>query len=103
MILAAALLLSVAPAAAIPDAAPDEIVIMARKLRSITLTLGRDEAGHTTCGIYRSSGDDRLDAAMCRRAARCLPRTPLPAAQRDACLDRQRAAIVAMARKGMAS
>ncbi len=103
MILAAALLALTVPAAATPDAMPDEIVIMARKLRAITLTLGRTEDGHTTCGIDHSSGDDRLDAAMCRRAARCLPRKPLASAELDACLDRQRAAIVAMARKGMAS
>ncbi|HWI87334.1 MAG TPA: hypothetical protein VNT42_13560 [Sphingomonas sp.] len=103
MMLAAALLALAAPSAAAPDAKPDEIVIMARKLRNITLTLGRTEDGRSTCGIDRSSGDSQLDAAMCRRAARCLPRKPLAPAKLDACLDRQRAAIVAMARKGIPS
>ena len=45
----------------------------------------------------------QVDGALCRRAARCTPRKPLAPAELDACLDRQRAAIVAMARQGKRS
>ena len=95
------LLAALAPAtiAAAQTAAEAEIVVTAQVER-IGLTLGRDDAGRTTCGLTRSSGDAAIDDAMCRRAARCIKPGEIDRTALDACLAKQKQALVAAWLKG---
>ena len=57
-----------APSAAMPD---DEITVMAHRLDSISVWLARGADGKLACGMNRSSGDAKVDAGLCKTAARC--------------------------------
>lgn len=72
----------------------EDIVVIGRLVGSVQMTLGRDAAGRTTCSLNRSSGNPRVDAAVCRKASRCLPRRPLPGARMEACIADARRAVV---------
>ena len=73
---------------------PDEIVVMAQVERA-GVTLGHDDAGRTTCGLIRSSGDTAIDNALCRRASRCVKRGEIDRAPLEICLAGQRKQLVA--------
>ena len=82
-----------APAAA--QTAPDAEIVVTGQIERISLSLGRDAEGRTTCGLNRSSGDAAIDQAMCRRAARCVKRGPIDAGAIDACIAKQKKALTA--------
>jgi hypothetical protein len=83
-----------AAATAVP-ATDDELVVIARKVDSITLNLGRDAEGHTTCGVSRSSGDVAIDAKLCTIAAKCIKPGPIDEAAVHACVDGKKRKLVA--------
>ena len=86
--------LASASVAAAQPVADGEIVVTA-KVEQLSLTLGRDAAGRTTCGLSRSSGDVAIDEAMCRRASRCMKRGEIDRAALDICIAGQKKALVA--------
>jgi hypothetical protein len=54
-------------------AAPeDEITVFARRLESVSVRLAPDANGKLACGMNQSSGDAKIDAKLCRAAARCV-------------------------------
>lgn len=78
----------------------DNIVVIGRRIAMVELSLGRDTAGRNSCALSRSSGDARIDAALCRRASKCLPRGEIVVARIDACIARQKAKLLADWRRG---
>ena len=88
-----ALLLAAAVAA--PAPAEDEIVIIARKVDSVAITLGRDGEGHTTCGISKSSGDLAIDEKLCLIAAKCVKPGPVDEAAVHSCVEARKPKLVA--------
>lgn len=92
--------LALASAASAQTEADAEIVVIARKVAQVGITLGRDAEGRTTCGLTRSSGDVRIDDAMCRRASRCMKPKMTAQAEIDACIAKQRKALVRAWAKG---
>ncbi|WP_120716913.1 hypothetical protein [Tsuneonella amylolytica] len=78
MILAAILLSATGPAAAAPLAAvpDDEIVVMARKLKTWRGSWG-SKKGVFSCSTKRSTGDAEIDAIGCAAIDHCVrPRVP---------------------------
>jgi len=70
----------------VPDPEPQEIVVVGRLVEQVQLTLGRDAQGRNVCSLNRSSGNARIDDAVCRRATRCTPRRPVSQARTEACI-----------------
>jgi hypothetical protein len=79
-----------------------EIVVTAQVERA-SLTLGRDADGRTTCSLSRSSGDPAIDSALCKRASRCIKPGAIDVAKLDACIVKQKSALVAGWMKGVRS
>jgi hypothetical protein len=62
----------------------DDIVVLARKLEKVGVTLSRMSTGELRCSIADSSGDAELDALSCQAALKCLETIPLSRANRKA-------------------
>lgn len=90
-----ALLLAAAVAAPASVVSEDEIVIIARKVDSVAITLGRDGEGHTTCGISKSSGDLAIDEKLCLIAAKCVKPGPIDEAAVHSCVEARKPKLVA--------
>jgi hypothetical protein len=71
-----------APAAAPP--VEDDIVVLARKLEKVGVTLERMSTGELRCRVSDSSGDPELDALSCQAALKCLETIPLSRANKKA-------------------
>jgi hypothetical protein len=95
LLLLGAVLLAAQPVAA----QEDEIVVIGRLVERVQLTLGRDQAGRVTCSLDRSSGNTRVDKAVCRRASRCMPRGRTDRRRIEACIADSRRWVVAQWRR----
>lgn len=100
MIVVAALALVAATSAPAFAGSEEDIVVVGRRIATAELTLTRDSAGRGHCSLSRSSGDPRIDTALCRRAARCLPRRDIDPGQVEACIARQKDKLTAEWRRG---
>lgn len=65
-----AMLLQVAPSAALPPA--DEVVVTAERLRRLRLSLAIPAGKLRTCAVKVSSGDARIDTVACEAARACV-------------------------------
>jgi hypothetical protein len=79
-----ALMLAAAVAATAPVPDEADIIVLARKLEKVGVTLERMSTGELRCSIADSSGDPELDALSCQAALKCLETIPLARANRKA-------------------
>jgi hypothetical protein len=79
-----------------------DIVVIGRRLSEIAVTVGRDARGKFTCGLNKSSGNSRLDALLCRTAAKCVRQGAAEGAKVQACVDRRKPELLAEVRKSLA-
>lgn len=93
MILAFALL-AVAQA---PDPVPtdEEIVVIAQKLGSLAVMVGRDARGRYHCDLSESSGNTRLDAQLCKTSATCVKKGASNQTEVKACIDKRKSTLLA--------
>ncbi len=70
-----------------PAAAPDDILVVAERLKRLRFSAAVDKQGRVRCKVKRSSGDRMLDAVACDAVRDCAARrlSALPAVQ--ACLE----------------
>lgn len=67
------LALQVAPAPAQEsDEIENEIVVMAERLRQISVNVGQDSEGRWHCSLSGSSGSDVIDSRLCRTTTGCV-------------------------------
>jgi hypothetical protein len=89
------LLIASGPAFAIQaETVPDEEIVVTAKVNRIKITLGRDAQGKVACQLNQSSGDVTIDSAVCREAAKCVGKKPVPQAKMEACIDKRKNALV---------
>ena len=102
----ASLLLAAVPVAVQPPMTVDqEIVVIGKRLESISVMVGRTPKGKLTCSVDRTSGSLRLDKRLCKTAAKCVRKNkadPSDAAIKS-CIDRKKPKLLAKLRKEMRS
>ncbi|WP_199554443.1 hypothetical protein [Sandaracinobacteroides hominis] len=83
------------PAVVAPAPAADEdIIVAARRMAEVRVTLGRDSRGRGQCGIQVSSGDPFVDELACRDLSICLqPRKATPE-QVNSCIEARKPGLV---------
>jgi hypothetical protein len=64
-----AVMLQTVPVEIAPE---DEIVVIARKLGAVSVSVGKDARGKFTCQLDQSTGRASLDADLCKTAAKCV-------------------------------
>jgi sirohydrochlorin ferrochelatase len=99
------LLLLLAASVAQPAAEPQteaEILVVGRRLAGLSVIVGRDARGRFTCSLTASSGSRRLDAELCRTAARCVREGAGSNAAVAVCIDRRKPALLAGLRRRLA-
>ncbi|HEX8302777.1 hypothetical protein [Sphingomonas sp.] len=95
-----AALLQTAPA---PSQAEEfDIVVIGRRLSEVSVTVGRDPRGKFTCGLNKTTGNARLDRALCTAAATCVRKGARDGATVRVCVDRRKPDLLADIRKSMA-
>lgn len=80
-----------------PDAAPadqPDIVVIAERLKQVTVTVGRDPRGRSTCALSRSTGSASLDAQLCKTAAKCVTSGATAPAAIAVCIDARKPALL---------
>ena len=105
MIIEALALLSYAPAPppVVPSDVEDEIVVVGRRLRTLSVSLTRDANDKLGCGLDRSSGNARLDAQLCEAAARCARGRKVSEQAMRSCIDSRKPALLAALAKTLRS
>lgn len=71
--------------------AGDEIVVIGKRFSGIQVIVGKDARGRFTCGLSESSGNARLDARLCKAAAKCVVKG---SGARD-CIEQRKPALLA--------
>jgi hypothetical protein len=66
--------------------ADDEIVVTARRMAEVEVTLGRDPRGKIACAVRRSSGRTEIDNLICKDSAACLKPKAATREQIDVCI-----------------
>jgi hypothetical protein len=79
---------------AAPVAAGDEIVVMGRRLQSLSVMLSRDARGKFACELSESSGSPSVDAQLCKSAARCAKQGKVAADAMRSCIEARKPAIL---------
>jgi len=74
--------------------ADDEIVVLGRRLAATQVIVGRDAQGKFTCGLSQSSGNGKLDAALCKAAATCVRKGAGDQAGVTACIEARKPALL---------
>ncbi len=90
-VLFASLLAAAAPAA-LPD---DEIVVLARRLETISAQVVRDQQGRYHCALNELSGDQKLDGQLCKTATKCVRKGKIDNDAIGACVDRAKPKLLA--------
>jgi len=79
----------------------DEIVVIGRRFAALSATIGRDARGSYTCGLSGTSGNVRLDGALCKAATKCVRKGAADSAQVAACIDKRKPALLAAFRRSL--
>jgi len=74
--------------------AEDEIVVLGRRLATTQVIVGRDTQGKFTCGLSQSSGNGKLDAALCKAAAVCVRKGANDPPGVAACIEARKPALL---------
>lgn len=82
-----------------PPAASDEIIVIARRMRSISATVGRDPQGRYHCALSTTTGRPKLDDRLCRAATDCTRRNPRDAAAVNRCVEDRKAGLMRRIRR----
>jgi hypothetical protein len=88
-------LLVTAQAAPEPVPTDEEIVVIAQKLDSLSVRVGRDAKGRYHCDLSESSGTARLDASLCKTSATCVKNGASAQSEVTACIDRRKSTLLA--------
>ncbi|WP_109355971.1 hypothetical protein [Sphingorhabdus sp. EL138] len=96
MILSALLLAAVQPAAI---AVEDEIVVIGRRLNSISTMVGKDQIGRFTCSVDKSSGNVNLDKRLCKTTVRCIRDGAVGDGAVKACVEAEKPKLLAKLRR----
>lgn len=82
-----------------------EIVVIGKRLDSISVMVGRTPEGKLTCSVDRTSGSLRLDKRLCKTAAKCVRKNrdnPSDSAIKS-CIDKKKPKLLAKLRQEMRS
>lgn len=88
-----------------PMTVEQEIVVIGKRLDSISVMVGRTPEGKLTCSVDRTSGSLRLDKRLCKTAAKCVRKNrdnPSDSAIKS-CIDKKKPKLLAKLRKEMRS
>lgn len=96
MILSVLLLAAVQPAVSSVD---DEIVVIGRRLNSISAMVGKDQKGRFTCSLDKSSGNINLDKRLCKATVRCVRDGAIGDSAVKACMDAEKPKLLAKLRR----
>ncbi|WP_230279526.1 hypothetical protein [Croceicoccus sp. Ery15] len=95
--LAASILLAMAPAAA-PQAQPlpegDPITVIAGRMASVSVMVGQDEQGRWHCSMDGSSGVPALDDRLCRAVTDCVRKGAGSEADVTQCVTRSKSTLI---------
>ena len=102
----ASLLLALSAASTEPPMTVEqEIVVIGKRLDSISVMVGRTPEGKLTCSVDRTSGSLRLDKRLCKTAAKCVRKNrdnPSDSAIKS-CIDKKKPKLLAKLRQEMRS
>lgn len=90
---AALLLLAQSAPVALPDD-PPEIVVMAERLQSLSVRVGRDPQGKWHCSMDGSSGVPRMDSRLCKAVTDCVRKGAAGDDEVSACVSRNKARLL---------
>ncbi len=96
MMLTILLLAAVQPAA---TAVEDEIVVIGRRLNSISAMVGKDQKGRFTCSLDKSSGNTNLDKRLCKTTVRCIRDGAVGDSGIKACVEAEKPKLMAKLRR----
>ncbi|MEP3225323.1 MAG: hypothetical protein ABJO01_05065 [Parasphingorhabdus sp.] len=96
MIVMAALLIAVQPVATPID---NEIVVIGRRLNSISAMVGKDKKGRYTCALDKSSGNINLDKRLCKTTVRCVRDGAVGDQAIRSCVDAEKPKLLAKLRR----
>lgn len=91
------------PMMAVAQTVDQEDIVVTAQVGRIGVSLGRNDAGQTTCSLTRSSGNIAIDNALCKRASHCMKRGEPNRTALEACLVRQKKALISAWLKGARS
>ena len=92
MILSPALMLL---AAAPTPPEPDEIVVIANRLKSLSVFVTRDPQGSDHCNLSQSTGLGALDEALCKAVTKCVRKGNASQDAVSACVARSKPSLLA--------
>ncbi len=98
MTLSVLLLAAVQPSVASVD---DEIVVIGRRLNSISAMVCKDEKGRFTCSLDKSSGNINLDKRLCKTTVRCVRDGAVGDNAIKSCVDAEKPKLLAKLRREM--
>ncbi len=96
MILSVLLLAAVQPAA---TSVENEIVVIGRRLNSISAMVGKDKKGRFTCSLDKSSGNINLDKRLCKTTVRCIRDGAADDGAIQTCVDAEKPKLLAKLRR----
>lgn len=101
MILSVLLLAAVQPAAtaAESEAVENEIVVIGRRLNSISAMVGKDQNGRFTCSLDKSSGNINLDKRLCKTTVRCIRNGAVGDGAIKSCVDAEKPKLLTKLRR----
>lgn len=77
----------------------NEIVVIGRRLNSISTMVGKDETGRFTCSVDKSSGNRNLDKRLCKTTVRCIRDGAADDSAIKACVDAEKPKLLAKLRR----
>ena len=88
-----------------PMTVEQEIVVIGKRLDSMSVMVGQTPEGKLTCSVDRTSGSLRLDKRLCKTAAKCVRKNrDNPSDQViKSCIDKKKPKLLAKLRKEMRS
>ncbi len=88
-----------------PSTVEQEIVVIGKRLESITVLVGQTPEGKLSCSVDRSSGSLRLDKRLCKTAAKCVRKNRENPSDKliKSCIDKKKPKLLAQLRKEMRS
>lgn len=86
--------LAVAAQVAPAPANESDIVVIAKRLQSVSVNVGRDPRGRFSCGLSQSTGSAKLDEQLCKAATACVRKGAVESAAVSACIDARKPALL---------
>jgi len=80
-------------APAVAQEEPD-IVVIGKRLESVTASIARDARGKLQCAVSQSTGLARLDDALCKTATKCVRKGARTADAINACVAARKPALL---------